>query len=211
MGPGEMLQPIFQNGSYIPGPSVEIDEAHRAAVAHRGTWLFVLSSDNQLLLVKRSERMATCPSKLSIIGEHHVQRESDAQCAQRAVAEELPFFVSLRGMKLTPRTAEPARWFVYDYHDGRIDRCVEGVAWLEYMTCLIPPASFSSFMNDAVQVSDLRVGGAPSRDRDPRDRARNTRVSKTGRGDAHDLCAARVGNPSDAEQSEVLVMHISEL
>mmetsp|Transcript_44888 Transcript_44888/g.74495 ORF Transcript_44888/g.74495 Transcript_44888/m.74495 type:complete len:241 (+) Transcript_44888:59-781(+) len=122
--PGELLQPVSLDGTYRAGPLIEIDQVHRLALPHKGVWLHVLTQDFSLLLVTRALQMKTCPQRFSIIGEHHLGREADAVCAQRAAKEELPFFTSLPShtwhlQQLRPR----ARWFLYNYEDRiRFDR-----------------------------------------------------------------------------------------
>ena len=138
--PPDLIQPIRSDGTYAAGAPVPIDLAHRRGLPHKGVWLFVLSADAHVLIVRRDAAMRTCPHKLSIIGEHHKPAESDAQCAARALAEELPFFASLRGVAVAPLTSEtlvppfapfgtpahlpPPGWFDYEYGDGRTDRCL---------------------------------------------------------------------------------------
>lgn len=120
------VQGVFHGEGLVP-----IDAAHRSGVPHRGAWLHLLTLDGHLLLVRRSAQMATCPGTTSIIGEHHYGRESDEQCAHRAIREELPGIAALVG---TPRLAlsrlrPVSRWFLFDYPpraDGsrRYDRCL---------------------------------------------------------------------------------------
>ena len=123
----ELIAPVDTNGSFLTGPVVGIDAAHRSALLHRGVWLHVLSSDGALLLVRRSSTMKTCPNTLSIIGEHHSGRELDDDCAARALKEELPGLAPLwptfRRLRARPR------WFLFDYaaagdRGARFDRCL---------------------------------------------------------------------------------------
>ena len=118
------------DGAYSNDPLMNIDDAHRLAVAHRGVWLFlVLVPFGELLLVRRSVTMATCPDTFSIIGEHHFGREDDDAAAARALREELPGLVHV-GSRLTIFTLrDQPRWFLYDYpassaRGARYDRCL---------------------------------------------------------------------------------------
>lgn len=124
----DMIAPVDTNGQYLSGPLVPIDIVHRQAMPHRGVWLHVLSSDDALLLVRRSPSMVTCAGTLSIIGEHHSGRESDNQCAARALREELPGLVGAFGanrLEAVPLRPQP-RWFLFDYGPPRprFDRCL---------------------------------------------------------------------------------------
>jgi hypothetical protein len=127
-GGDEMLQPVETNdGSFVDGPSVPIDAAHRRAVAHKGVWLHVVTADDGgVLVLRRSKRMVTCPGLLSIIGEHHKGREDDEGCAHRAMHEELPALERLPAHTVElVRLREKPRWFLYDYPDGsRRDRAL---------------------------------------------------------------------------------------
>jgi len=122
----DQIRPINAAGDYIDG-RVGIEDAHRRAVMHKGVWLHVLTSDNHLLLLRRSSSMATCAGGLSIVGEHSWLGESDERCARRALREELPGLAraaASSAASLHPLRAVP-RWFLYDYPDGlRHDRCL---------------------------------------------------------------------------------------
>ena len=123
----ELLQPVnTEDNTFLPGPAVPIDTAHRRAVAHKGVWLHVVTCDGAVLVLRRSASMATCPGSLSIIGEHHIGAEADESCARRAMHEELPALELLppRDVDLV-RLREQGRWFLYDYSDGvRRDRAL---------------------------------------------------------------------------------------
>ena len=122
----DQIRPINAAGDYIDG-RVGIEDAHRRAIMHKGVWLHVLTSDNHLLLLRRSSSMATCAGGLSIVGEHSWLGESDERCARRALREELPGLARAAASSdasLHPLRAVP-RWFLYDYPDGlRHDRCL---------------------------------------------------------------------------------------
>ena len=130
----DWIAPIDASGAFLDGNGlVPIDAAHRSALPHRGIWLHVLTQNYELLLVRRSSKMATCPDSLSIVGEHMSGREKEEHAARRGIREELPGFVSLMGtpaLTLTPlRPGRSSRWFLYDYPlsaDGvqRYDRCL---------------------------------------------------------------------------------------
>ena len=136
----ELLQPITRSGAWVDGPALPIDKAHRQAVPHRGIWLFVTTTDGQVLVLRRSQHMVTCPGALSIIGEHHKGVEDDVSCARRAIHEELPALLTLPDgtLEMVPLRVAP-RWFLYDYPDGkRFDRCLitEFVARLDMNTSM---------------------------------------------------------------------------
>ena len=124
---GELIAPISPAGLWLETAPLPIDLAHRNAALHKGVWLFIVSADDELLIAQRNAAMATCPGTLTVIGEHHNGRESDAACARRALREELPGLYSLSS-SLYPLRPQP-RWFLYDYPplaDGiaRRDRCL---------------------------------------------------------------------------------------
>ena len=115
----DWIAPIDASGAFLDGNGlVPIDAAHRSALPHRGIWLHVLTQNYELLLVRRSSKMATCPDSLSIVGEHMSGREKEEHAARRGIREELPGFVSLLGtpaLTLTPlRPGRSSRWFLYD-------------------------------------------------------------------------------------------------
>ena len=124
--PQDQIRPINAVGDYIDG-RVDIDDAHRRGVMHKGIWLHVLTSDNKLLLVRRSASMATCAGGLSVVGEHSWLGESDERCARRALREELSGLAraaASAASSLYPLRAVP-RWFLYDYPDDvRRDRAL---------------------------------------------------------------------------------------
>ena len=80
----EALQPVNKTDHtfLLALPALPIDLAHRTAVAHKGVWLHVVTSDGAVLVLRRSPTMATCPGRLSIIGEHHMRAETDEACAR---------------------------------------------------------------------------------------------------------------------------------
>ena len=144
---GDLLAPIDASGRWLPNtPFVPIDLAHRRGMLHRGVWLHVLSSEDELLLTKRSQRMKTCPGTLSIIGEHHSGRENDDDTAKRALHEELPGLARRDNVvhSMLPLRPTP-RWFLYDYPLGagdavrRLDRCLVS----EYVVRLLTNTSQS--------------------------------------------------------------------
>ena len=109
----ELLQPITTSGEWLSGPAIPIDKAHRTAMAHKGVWLHVTTSDGAILVLRRSQHMATCPDLLSIIGEHHKGIETDSSCAKRAIHEELPALESLSADVLEFQPLRSAsRWFL---------------------------------------------------------------------------------------------------
>ena len=121
----ELVQPVdTKTNTFLPGPAQPIDVAHRRAVAHKGVWLHVVTSDGAVLVLRRSASMKTCPGQLSIIGEHHKGPEADESCAQRAMHEELPALELLPPSDVRlERLRKQGRWFLYDYSDGvRRDR-----------------------------------------------------------------------------------------
>lgn len=122
----DVIARIDESGLYLPGPLIPIDTVHRLGILHRGVWLHIVSSDAKLLLVRRSMVMATCPGLLSIIGEHHSGRETDEDCAERALREEMPGLVNAF-WNVDPELVRPRpRWFLFDYPGGvpRYDRCL---------------------------------------------------------------------------------------
>jgi len=148
----ELIAPISPAGLWLETAPLAIDLAHRTAVLHKGVWLFVVSADDMLLIAQRNAAMATCPGTLTVIGEHHNGRESDAACARRALREELPGLASLSSSLFALRRAP--RWFLYDYAplaDGisRRDRCLIS----EYVVELRANASEA--------LERVRVRGAP--------------------------------------------------
>lgn len=69
--PDEQLQlcdPTFATDDYVPNSLLHIDAVHRTGAPHRGVWLFVVDSQERVLLVHRSPRMVTCPNTWSLVG-----------------------------------------------------------------------------------------------------------------------------------------------
>lgn len=124
-----MLARVNAAGRYQSGPLVNIDTAHRQGILHKGVWLHILSADDALLLTRRAMTMKTCPGLLSIIGEHHNGRESNDDCAGRALSEEMPGLVKAYGPLNVQQLRSRPRWFLFDYpveadNVPRYDRCL---------------------------------------------------------------------------------------
>lgn len=89
---------------------------------HKSLWLHVMSSDHQLLMMRRSAGSEQCPGRLSILGEHHVRKETDEHCARRTMRQELPALLRSSIRSLQPLRPKP-RWFLYEEaDDARHDR-----------------------------------------------------------------------------------------
>ena len=121
----DWILPTDISGKFHGEGLIPIDAAHRQGVPHRGVWLHVLlqAAEPQVLIVRRSARMVTCPESFSIIGEHHNGREEDDQAAKRAVNEELPGLAPLAAagrLRIAPLRPTP-RWFLFDYPPARDD------------------------------------------------------------------------------------------
>ena len=70
-----------------------LDLVHRQGRPHKGVWVFVVNAAGQMLLLRRSAHMMTCPNTWSIVGEHNQPGESYLQAGRRGVAEELGWSV----------------------------------------------------------------------------------------------------------------------
>lgn len=78
--------------SYKTKDIVRIDVAHLRGIRHRGVWIHVLNSKNELLLVKRSKDTITCPCTWASIGEHTKIGETYRATALRGLEEELSLY-----------------------------------------------------------------------------------------------------------------------
>lgn len=110
---------LSENGyiSKDPHNVMDISSAHVRAKRHRGCWVFVVNDDHQFLFVKRSDDAPTCPATWSIIGEHTNFGESYADCAKRALKEEISV---LRYRNLQPLEKEPV--FLHLDYGSRVDK-----------------------------------------------------------------------------------------
>jgi len=116
------VQSIDMSGAYTQQPQLAIDDVHRSGVMHKSLWLHVMSSDHQLLMMRRAAGAVQCPDRLSILGEHHVRKETDEHCARRTMRQELPALLRSSIRSLQPLRPKP-RWFLYEEADGaRHDR-----------------------------------------------------------------------------------------
>jgi isopentenyldiphosphate isomerase len=104
--------------------SESIDVAHRKGLLHIGAILYVMDSNEQILLMKRSASVVTCPNTWSIVGEHSVVGEDANDLPLRALEEELGLIVSKDDVAIQTLTDYPL-YYIRHYgarNDNRIDR-----------------------------------------------------------------------------------------
>eukprot|EP00591_Stephanopyxis_turris_P013379 CAMPEP_0195520914 /NCGR_PEP_ID=MMETSP0794_2-20130614/17617_1 /TAXON_ID=515487 /ORGANISM="Stephanopyxis turris, Strain CCMP 815" /LENGTH=199 /DNA_ID=CAMNT_0040650357 /DNA_START=405 /DNA_END=1004 /DNA_ORIENTATION=+ len=70
-------------------PIVSIDTAHRRGLIHHGTLFFVSDANRNLLFLKRSATLVTCPNTWMPPGEHQEGKEELFDTLKRGVTEEL--------------------------------------------------------------------------------------------------------------------------
>lgn len=70
-----------------------IDAVHRNGLIHAGAWIQVLdsplSTSPNTLLLRRGEKLVTCPESWSLVGEHAYRDESPLETMRRGIKEEL--------------------------------------------------------------------------------------------------------------------------
>jgi len=76
------------------GDIVPINIAHKQGLLHRGIWIAVLRSrgnndDHEILLLRRTPSLKTCPNAWGLCGEHSDPGEDWVNTASRAILEEL--------------------------------------------------------------------------------------------------------------------------
>lgn len=77
--------------------TMSIDQVHRQGFPHLGVWIFVVDSDERLLITKRGKKLLTCPNSWSLVGEHSSFGEelNPEKTVLRGLTEEIsPFLVS---------------------------------------------------------------------------------------------------------------------
>ncbi|KAL9178909.1 hypothetical protein ACHAXT_011882 [Thalassiosira profunda] len=95
------LTPI-DPATLIPKGTRSIDYAHRHGLLHTGSILYVMDSSGSLLFLQRSQKMVTCPSTWSILGEHSTAGEGVIEGVVRGIEEELGFASSAPMKSDTP-------------------------------------------------------------------------------------------------------------
>lgn len=128
-------EPISGSSITLPQPNgnATIHQAHTNGSPHSGAWVFVRSDDGAILFLKRGRGVRTCPNTWAVIGEHRLPGEESSHLAVRAVTEELggPELVSA-SLKNAPITlTETPVWERHDYPDGRIDREVSDLLYIQ--------------------------------------------------------------------------------
>ena len=83
------LTPIDPSALIMSHEAVSIDEAHRGGKLHVGHVLFVMDDAHNLLFLRRSRDVITCPGTWSVLGEHANGNETPMQVVLRGIREEL--------------------------------------------------------------------------------------------------------------------------
>ncbi len=88
------LELIDPSRSIKAGGYKSIDSTHKEGLIHIGSWIAItdtsLNEDNpQILLLKRSEELVTCPNTWGLVGEHAFRNEDPIETVKRGMNEEL--------------------------------------------------------------------------------------------------------------------------
>jgi isopentenyldiphosphate isomerase len=127
-----------------------IDAVHRNALPHKGVWVYVLNSKYQLLLPRRGAHMKTCPSTLSIIGEHNDPEDKDWETAvRRGLREEIKVPQDIADMPLHPLSLVTFR---HQYANGRTD---VQLSWRGYVV-YHRPLEFATMDRSEVDAADVK-------------------------------------------------------
>ena len=106
----EYLDVLDENGNKT-GEIIERNEAHRRGVCHRVIQVWIINSDNELLIQKRSKNKAICPDLWFIsLGAHIVSNESNEETIKREFAEELGLDVEIEEVKYLYTSKEIATY-----------------------------------------------------------------------------------------------------
>ncbi|KAK3248650.1 hypothetical protein CYMTET_41889 [Cymbomonas tetramitiformis] len=107
-----------------------MDAVHRRGLPHRGAAVLVVNRQLEVLLLKRSPDMKTCPGTWSTLGEHSHPGESYEATALRGLAEE----INVEGSTQLHEVWNTSIYEHLEFADGRIDN-----VWLKWYYCQISP------------------------------------------------------------------------
>ena len=119
-----------------------LDSAHRSGMFHSGAWIHVIDTSladdvAKILLLKRGEKLVTCPNMWGLVGEHTYRDERSTETVRRAIFEELGdvYLHHLDAHGSMRNLTEYPVYYERDYgkpNGNRIDRQVTWV-WLVEM------------------------------------------------------------------------------
>jgi isopentenyldiphosphate isomerase len=112
---------------------VPIDIVHRQGLVHTGMWMYVVDSQNSILVMKRGPQLITCPNMWSLVGEHTLGMESPVDTVLRGIQEELGSDIISYISFMKPLTLLPL-YYLRDYgpsNGNRIDRQVTWSYWVQ--------------------------------------------------------------------------------
>jgi len=97
---------------------ITMHDAHRRGMPHHGVWVYAVKSATcELLLQQRSENAATCPSSVSLLGEHTRPGEDVDDTVLRGLSEEMNWV----NVNKSAIEVFNVRVFNYTYPNGLID------------------------------------------------------------------------------------------
>eukprot|EP00667_Euglena_gracilis_P022944 EG_transcript_25746 len=122
-----------------------MEQAHLKALPHKGVAVYVLNSNSELLLLRRSPRMETCPGRYCVVGEHTDPQDASWEATvRRGLREEVLRPADLSEMPVHQLGTEVLR---HRYPDGRFD--IQLTLW-SYVTY---PAPLKSVLMDSHEVA----------------------------------------------------------
>jgi len=108
-----------------------IENTHKNALLHFGTWIVVRDLEGKILFLKRGHQLKTCANAWGMVGEHTSGRELIDQTIERGVKEELGEALWTQSVDYTKNlTSQDLPLYLsihYDNESGRID---EQITWL---------------------------------------------------------------------------------
>jgi ADP-ribose pyrophosphatase YjhB (NUDIX family) len=101
---------------YFPSAKVKhvssVSDAHGRGLLHRGVWAYVFTTDEEIVLQRRTSHDAECPNRWMVLTGHPGPREKPATAAARVIHQELNVPVDYLNFEVID---EPTRkLFVFD-------------------------------------------------------------------------------------------------
>ena len=113
-------------------PFVTLDEAHRKGYIHSGTWIIVMDSQQQILLLKRGPELVTCQNSWGLLGEHFHRNEAVDDAVKRAIREELAepvWDLQVKKIENVTSTQQPV-YYYRDYGSSNDNRVDQQLTWV---------------------------------------------------------------------------------
>jgi len=119
-GEGEYVMVVDKNDQIVGEKPIGI--VHKLGIYHRAVWVYIINQMEEMLFIKRSSALFTCPGVWTVPGEHVAFIETYQETAQRCMQEELGIDIPLDNWF---HIAGP-EFLVYNYTNGdgaRLDNC----------------------------------------------------------------------------------------